>query len=52
MDILEDGKLVGKTFKISKATYHDRGVYMCETTNQFGVAQASLYLDMLKDLSK
>ena len=51
-DIIENGRLVGKTFKIVKATIHDIGVYMCETANQFGIAQASLNLDVLKDFSK
>lgn len=51
-DIMEDGRLVGKSFKITKASYEDRGVYTCVTRSRFGDNQKSLYLDVSKDLSK
>ncbi len=44
-----NGKLSGKSYSISQVRYHDRGVYMCETTNPFGVVQQCVTLDVLKN---
>ncbi|CAB4031664.1 sushi, von Willebrand factor type A, EGF and pentraxin domain-containing 1-like, partial [Paramuricea clavata] len=48
-DLYRDGKLSGKSYSISQVTYHDRGVYMCETTNPFGVVQQCFTLNVLKN---
>jgi hypothetical protein len=34
-----EGRLVGKSYSITQVTYHDRGMYLCKTTNRFGVVQ-------------
>ena len=48
-DLYRDGKLSGKSYIISQVTYHDRGVYVCETTNPFGVVQQCFTLNVLKN---
>ena len=49
-DLFKDGKLVGKKYKISKAIYHDRGVYICKTENPFGVMTSRFHLKVSKNV--
>ncbi|XP_028405616.1 sushi, von Willebrand factor type A, EGF and pentraxin domain-containing protein 1-like isoform X2 [Dendronephthya gigantea] len=49
-DLYANGKLSGKSYRISQVTYHDRGVYLCKTTNPFGTVQQCVTLNVLKNL--
>ena len=44
-----NGRLVGRSYSITQVKYHDRGVYLCETTNRFGVVQKCFALNVLKN---